>query len=380
MRPPRRLPLLVAALALIAACSGGSEAEPTATSPATDPATTAVPSTAAATDPTEPATTVAETTTTVAPDPVYPLTGLPIPEGNPLAALRPAIVAKVGNYDSHPQYGMNQADIVYEEIINDSVSRFAMVFQSQGADLVGPMRSGRLQDVDLLGSLNAPILAWSGGNRTVTNEIDASDLVNMSPNFCGSACFRVSFDKAPYNLFFNINAAWEQSPPGVRLAAAAVPVPRGHRPRAGHAVGGRRREDGQLSRRVDLERHHRAVRARSRTVAPTTAPTATWPPPTTSSCWHMVYNAGISGSPDAESVGTGEAWVFTGGNLVHGTWTRADRLDTFTLTADDGSPILLTPGRTFIELPRSIFGNVAPRELVGGAAAQRVPPPSTSMR
>ncbi len=360
MRPPRRLPLLVAALALFAACSGGSEAEPTATSPATDPATTAVPSTAAATDPTEPATTVAETTTTVAPDPVYPLTGLPIPEGNPLAVLRPAIVAKVGNYDSHPQYGMNQADIVYEEIINDSVSRFAMVFQSQGADLVGPMRSGRLQDVDLLGSLNAPILAWSGGNRTVTNEIDASDLVNMSPNFCGSACFRVSFDKAPYNLFFNINAAWEQSPPGYgsppqqfQYRAAADPVQ--GTPSAGvdvkmdsYRVGWTWNAATGLYER---QQNGRADNGPNGDLATTNNVVVL----------HMVYNAGISGSPDAQSVGTGEAWVFTGGNLVHGTWTRADRLDTFTLTADDGSPILLTPGRTFIELPRSIFGNVAPR-------------------
>ena len=29
---------------------------------------------------------------------------------------------------------------------------------------------------------------------------------------------------------------------------------------------------------------------------------------------------------------------------------RVNRTDPFTLTADDGSPILLTPGRTFVEL------------------------------
>ena len=34
------------------------------------------------------------------------------------------------------------------------------------------------------------------------------------------------------------------------------------------------------------------------------------------------------GTPFANSVGTNEVWVFTGGNLVKGTWTRADRLDT----------------------------------------------------
>ena len=66
----------------------------------------------------------------------------------------------------------------------------------------------------------------------------------------------------------------------------------------------------------------------------------------------MNYLPGISGSPDAQTLGTGEAFVFTGGQYVHGTWTRDDRLLPFTLTADDGSIIELTPGRTFIELPR----------------------------
>jgi Protein of unknown function (DUF3048) C-terminal domain len=74
----------------------------------------------------------------------------------------------------------------------------------------------------------------------------------------------------------------------------------------------------------------------------------------------MVYLPGVSNSPDAQSVGTGQVWVFSAGNVVHGTWSRADRTQPFTLTADDGSPIVLTPGRTFVELPRT-GGNVTPK-------------------
>ena len=73
----------------------------------------------------------------------------------------------------------------------------------------------------------------------------------------------------------------------------------------------------------------------------------------------MVYKPGISNSPDAQSIGSGTAWVFTAGHMVKGTWSRSDRLQPFTLTADDGSPIKLTPGRTFIELPRA--GNTTPK-------------------
>ncbi len=57
-------------------------------------------------------------------------------------------------------------------------------------------------------------------------------------------------------------------------------------------------------------------------------------------------------SPEAQTTGTGEVFVFSAGKVVHGKWTRDDRLQPFTLTADNGDPILLTPGRTWVELAR----------------------------
>ena len=58
-------------------------------------------------------------------------------------------------------------------------------------------------------------------------------------------------------------------------------------------------------------------------------------------------------SPEAQTIGTGEVTVYTGGKAVTGTWTRNDRTDVFHLTAADGSPIRLTPGNTWVELARA---------------------------
>ncbi|MEO7398001.1 MAG: DUF3048 C-terminal domain-containing protein, partial [Ilumatobacteraceae bacterium] len=66
----------------------------------------------------------------------------------------------------------------------------------------------------------------------------------------------------------------------------------------------------------------------------------------------MNYLPGISGSPDAQTIGEGEAHVLTGGNYIHATWSRPDKFTPFTLTADDGSIVQLQQGRTFVELPR----------------------------
>jgi len=101
------------------------------------------------------------------------LTGVKNPD--PVLAARPALVVKIDNATgARPQSGFNEADLVFEEIVNDSLTRFAMVFQSGDTDPVGPIRSGRLQDVDLFTALDHPLFAWSGGNATVTNGIDNS--------------------------------------------------------------------------------------------------------------------------------------------------------------------------------------------------------------
>ena len=361
MRISRRLPFLVAALAMTAACSDGGDASSSSTTPKTIELSTLPPT--VATDPPESTTTTTEaaTTTTAAPDPVYPLTGLPIDPANPLSALRTAVVAKVGNYDAHPQWGTNKADIVYEEIINAGISRFAMVFQSQTTDRVGPIRSGRRQDVDLFGSLSAPIFAWAGGNGTVTAEVNNSDLVSLSESKCAGSCFRTKDDKPrEFTLFFNINKVWDAAagqggtpPQQFKYRPASTPV-------AGDASDGvtlkmetysvdwtwnaaNNLYERQQNGRPDNDKNGELVTTDNVVVL------------------SMVYLPGISGSPDAQSTGSGDAWVFSGGHKVHGTWTRADRLQVFTLTADDGTPIVLTPGRTFIELPRSVLGTVTPK-------------------
>ena len=289
-------------------------------------------------------------TTTTIPEVVYPLTGMPV-NGNPLA-LRPALVVKIDNSPGAiPQTGLNAADIVYEEIVNDGISRFAMVFQSGNSDPVGPCRSGRIQDVNLFGSLNAPLFAWSGGNESVTRAVNNSDLVNVGPNYA-PVYYRTGPHSAPHNLYTKTTDLYEYAPP-----EAQPPVQQFQYRAAGEAVAGGPSTGVQIDMdnyAIDwawnagtalYERHQEGkVHKDAGTNSVVTTNNVV--------VLVMVYKRGSSGSPDAQSVGTGEVFVFTGGNFIHGTWTRADRLQPFTLTDDSGAPIKLTPGRTFIELPR----------------------------
>jgi hypothetical protein len=348
MRSSRRLALAALPLALLAACGGGDEAAPT-----TVPETTAAETTTSEAT----TTTVEETTTTLPAPEVYPLTGLPYTD--PVAAALPAVIVKVGNYDAHPQWNMAAADIVYEEIINDQVSRFAVVYHTNAPDMVGPVRSGRLQDVDLFGLFNRPIFAWAGGNGTVMAEIGNSDLIDLSQFVCQGTCFRSEVDNAPYNLFFDVTKVRELDLPDAGTPPAQYTWRAEGESPAGVPNTG---IDVQMDS-YEVEWIWNAATSqyeRLQNAKPDKDEDGTQVAFDNVVVLEMIYDPGISGSPDARSVGAGEAWVLTGGNLVHGTWSRDDRLDPFTLLDDDGEVIALTPGRTFVMLPRD-GDNVVPK-------------------
>src|ERR1035438_6018559 len=82
-------------------------------------------------------TTTSTTTTTLPTYPTAPLTGLPDPSG--LSVKRPALTVKIENTpQALPQWGIDQADVVYEEIVNGGITRLAAIFNSHASAKVGP--------------------------------------------------------------------------------------------------------------------------------------------------------------------------------------------------------------------------------------------------
>lgn len=330
-------------LALVA-CGGGSE-------DAAESTTSAAPTTVASTNAPS---TVADTTTTTIPVPVMPLTGLPIVDEN--AAIRPAIVAKIDNHPaSRPQTGLNEADIVYEENV-EKWTRFAVVLHSQGSDPVGPVRSGRTQDIDLVTSLNRPLFVWSGGNPTVTSLINKAELINMSASAAskGGGFFRSTDKKAPHNLFSKTTNIWALdagrggTPPQQFEYRTAGSVA------SGTAVTGLKLTmDGNMKaswqwdagigkfvRNHDAKPHvdSNGVQVNVDNVVVIVC--------------EYKFSQADKNSPEAQTVGTGVAWLFTQGVWTEGTWNRADNRSSWSLIDASGKPMLLTPGRTWVELTR----------------------------
>jgi hypothetical protein len=306
-------------------------------------------------------TTAAPTTTTTVPPPVAPLTGLPVDD--PATLSRVALVVKIDNVDSlsRPQAGVNQADVVYEEKIEGPITRFAAIFQSQGADPVGPVRSGRSTDIAIVTPLHLPLYAFSGANAVTVQDLRASALVDIGYDVQSAAYYRQPGRRAPDNLFSNTEALWALAPPDSQpppalftfrgaddaLPASAVPVTS-----IDYSFG-----TGPGSAPVQFVWDPAAAGwLRWQGGTPHVDEAGAQLAPTNVIVQFVDYvDTGLvdtAGSPvpEAQLVGEGDAWVFTDGAVQTGRWSKPALGDLTSWTDGAGQPIALTPGRTWIAL------------------------------
>ncbi len=158
----RRVAASAVALALLAGCGSGKKAAPQALP--TDP---------------KPTPTVAPSSASPTPTPglVSPFTGLPVDR------LRPVIAVKIDNAVlARPQSGLDDADIVYEEVVEGRTTRFVAIFSSREAKDIGPVRSVRESDLPLLAMFGKVAFAFSGGNKGVFSTVRKSNVFDASFN------------------------------------------------------------------------------------------------------------------------------------------------------------------------------------------------------
>jgi hypothetical protein len=328
----------------------------------------------AATSTTTTSTTTSTTTTVPVPaGPTAPLTGRVVDSADAAAVARldrPALVAKIDNApQAMPQIGLDRADVVIELKV-EGISRYMAVVQSQDVTELGPIRSARTSDPDLLAMFVKPLVAWSGGNPTVLRIMNNTPWIqSLNPDQTSGAYSRTSTKQAPHNLVVDVPRlyTYADQPP-------ALPVPlfgylaEGADPGGAAAPGFEISVGASPSSFVWSQESGAWLRwanGRPQTVEGGGQITAT----------NVVVLATPYGtspadpiSPEAQTIGSGTAWVFTQGRMIEGRWDRTEPSQPWQLTRADGTPIQLTPGNTWVELPSPDSG---PR-LLDQAAADRL--------
>jgi hypothetical protein len=335
----RRAPLLVVSLAtLLVSCSSGNSE-------------TSLPATTTQISPTQPSTTPATTSLpTFGVENLAPLTGLIDSHVLPNSIL----AVKIDNSpDAWPQTGINNADIVFEENV-EGWTRFMAIFHSQSAEPVGPIRSMRTQDIDILSSFGTVGLVGSGGNEKVLAAVNDSNLVNLSYTGWGDQdiFYRDGQRRSPHNLFAStVKLFLKISSQGDKVRPQFSYLPNGQE-FEGRSVGGLVLQMKGSMRAVwswnqknsRFERYNEYVPAVDSSLEPVS----------TENVVAIVTSYRPSKadprSPEAITVGSGDAVVFSGGKLQVGFWSRPDNQSPWMLTTPEGLEISLEPGRTWVEL------------------------------
>jgi Protein of unknown function (DUF3048) N-terminal domain/Protein of unknown function (DUF3048) C-terminal domain len=136
----------------------------------------------------------------------------PPPAVNPLTGLsgvppKPVIAVKVDDTRrSRPQIGVGAADLVYVEQVEGGATRLVAVFASRQPATVGPVRSVRNNDPEILGNYGRPALAYSGGADGPVARLRRSRLIDRGAQVVGGPYRRLGTRPAPYNLVVNLPA------------------------------------------------------------------------------------------------------------------------------------------------------------------------------
>lgn len=358
----------MAVFVLLAACTA-----PQATPTGSPPATPVVVTTPTGSPP------VVVTTPTPPPDPAaacsdcWPLSGKPAQPG---AVDKRPLVVKIDNAPAaRPHFGITQADIVFEILVEGFVTRLAAVFHSQDPQSIGNIRSARLADRSIAPMVRGA-LAYSGTSAyempLIQDDAAQGKYVDLSADYT-AGYYRVSFRLSPYNLFTSAQAMRQA------IAAKGADGPQtvpswgflarsDHVPTIAGMAGAVPATDVTIPYRADSSRASYQYDAQARTYArsqnnagkpireldgannePVAASnivvirTEIWEVP------EIVDASGAHGH-DMRLTGTGTATIFRDGLRQEATWSRAGETDPFMFKNAAGERILLAPGQTWVHV------------------------------
>ncbi len=299
---------------------------------------------------------------------VNPLTGETVADVAVLAH-RPLAI-KVSNSSAvvRPQSGLNNADLVFEHYAEGGITRFTAVFYGKGAELVGPIRSGRLIDLEIPKMYDAAF-AYSGSSAPVRDLVRSSSFFDrvISPDFGHAGFWRDyeignpdkpgwetlytdtdtlrhqlqqrGLDRAPQ---FPANMAFNETPPPNGSAVSAITLQYlGTNVFWQYDAGSQR-----YLRWVDGEAHLDANSNQQLSFRNVIAVAA-------NHVDTLILEDEVAGghySIEIQLWGEGPVSIFRNGQRYDGRWRRSDASHMITFYDMDGNVIPLAPGNTFFQV------------------------------
>jgi len=304
----------------------------------------------------------------VAPPLINPLTGKTVASAD-IVRRRPLAVKVENDPAARPQSGLPGADIVYEEMVEGGVTRFIALFLSQDVSAIGPCRSARPSDIDIA-FFHLPLLACSGGAPGIMKQIQQAGMLGLEED--GSHFWRDKSRKAPHNLYTSTDrlrtalASWRDD--YNQIPASSLAFMSEQNAAAAASSGSAEGQMGTTASSIDIaygngcdvhydygptgDGYLRTVNGHPSTDLTTGAQLQ----PTNVIVQYVeVVPSGLkdvlgADSPNSVVIGTGRAVIFSGGQIINATWSKANRNSPTVYKDTGGKEVQLHPGQTWINM------------------------------
>ena len=310
----------------------------------------------------------------IGPDPedypkgVNPLTGLPVDD--PAVLDRRPIMIKVVNApdEARPQWGLMEADVVWEYLLAGSWTRFAAIYLGNSPDRVGPIRSLRLPDFELT-RIYRSFVVTSGMSIGTRDVLFRDDLVLSrilsGEDPCPALCRDLALDrKWEFTLFGNTDELRKEAE---RIGRDVEPEPvygmafSEAVPEIGHAITTAEIKylpvthvtwQYDEARNVWLRWHNHTEHMDAVSGEQLYADNVMI---IEEEHWLQPYNYeeywGYSNfAYSTNFIGSGRVILLRDGQYFDGEWRRENREDPLYFYDEDGNPLTFRPGRTFFNL------------------------------
>jgi hypothetical protein len=274
--------------------------------------------------------------------------------GEPAKSLGQVLAVKIDNIVfARPQTGITKADIVYVIPVEGGLSRFMAIFSSHIPPVIGPVRSAREDDLELLRQFGRPGFAYSGAQGRLLPVVEHAYTYDLYA-WTHQGYYRDYGRPAPYNLYAHTRELLRQSKGATRAHGIGFtfgPPPAGGQPvktvRTGYSAAtftftwsaSRHRwlvgMDGSRAMTTDGGQMSAATVVIQHTVVRTSRYLEYGVPP-----------------PYAESTGHGTALVLRNGKAYRARWYRWHKEQGTTFTTLSGKPMNFAVGPVWIVLVR----------------------------
>lgn len=259
---------------------------------------------------------------------------------------------------AHPQIGLEDADVVYIEQVEGGVTRLAAIFSSVIPERIGPIRSARISDIDILAQYGRVAFAYSGAQKKLLPVIDAANLQNLGAQAQPPSIYTTDPNRVPpfamvlradllmakvveknYQITTANNVGWSfgDAPQGGKPTESVIM----HWPAARYSAAWSESQ----SRWLLSHNSESDVSESGIVLGPTTLVIQMV------SITDSEYRDKVGGiTPFSQTVGNGRGFILRDGKTFNALWSRASEGVGTTWTSSDGKEIKFAPGQIWVAL------------------------------